>query len=68
VSRRDADDERTDIWIVDVDGGACNVTFTPNIKENHPRWLDDRHIVYEVKIDDGLVSRVRTLERRAIEQ
>jgi WD40 repeat protein len=68
ISRRDADDERTDIWVVDVDGGVCNVTFTPNIKESHARWLDDTHIVYEVKVEQGIVSRVRTLERRAVEQ
>ncbi|HEV8128876.1 MAG TPA: hypothetical protein VGQ14_04400 [Candidatus Eisenbacteria bacterium] len=68
VSRRDADDEHTDIWVVDMDGGACNVTFTPNIKESHPHWIDGTHLVYEVKAPDGLVSRVRTLERRAVEQ
>jgi len=65
AGRRWSDDEPTDIWLVELDGGVCRLTETPAVDEGAPRWLDDRRILYSAKRDrTDRRWRVLTLERR----
>jgi Tol biopolymer transport system component len=58
--------ELTDLYMVDVDSASCRLTKTVGINESEPRWVDDRHILYEVETEDsGLSWRILTMEPRA---